>query len=68
MMIVHLLDWQYDGDAGWWVAMAYASPVMLLFEPFSGLGLKTLGLIYLAVLVIASAAYLWMRHKRANPV
>ena len=65
MLIVHLLDWRH-GDPGWLAVLAYAAPVMLLLEPFSGFGLKTSGLFYLAAITIISAAFLWMTWKRSE--
>ena len=28
------LDWQYDGDIGWWVVMALTAPILMLTAPF----------------------------------
>jgi len=29
-----VLDWQYDGDIGWWVVTAYSAPIIMLTAPF----------------------------------
>ena len=32
--VSRVLDWQYDGDIGWWIVMAYTAPIIMLTEPF----------------------------------
>jgi hypothetical protein len=36
LLLSDFLNWQYDGDPGWWIVAAYASPIMALTEPFAG--------------------------------
>ncbi|RZF60794.1 hypothetical protein EWE75_21260 [Sphingomonas populi] len=36
MFLSSALDWQYDGNLGWWIMAAYTSPILLLTEPLRG--------------------------------
>lgn len=33
--INQLAGWQYDGDLGWWLVMAYTAPALALTSPLS---------------------------------
>jgi hypothetical protein len=51
------LDWQYDGDAGWWVVAAYTAPILLLTEPFGGaVSNEVLAVVYLTALLLVTVA------------
>lgn len=51
------LNWQYDGDLGWWIVTAYASPVLFLAEPFGGsVSNNLLAAMYFVVLIILTVA------------
>jgi hypothetical protein len=36
MFLSSSLNWQYDGDLGWWIVAAYTAPIQILAEPFQG--------------------------------
>jgi hypothetical protein len=54
LFISNKMAWQYDGDIGWWLAMAYAFPVGILAEPFANLGDQTILIGYFVLLTLAS--------------
>ena len=66
-LLIELSGLEYDGGLGlvWFLAMAYASPVVLLAEPFSGVvDTEVLAACYLLILIMATGLYLTVRQRR----
>jgi hypothetical protein len=54
------MNWQYDGDLGWWIAAAYSFPILFLTEPFSGsVPIETLTGVFAAILLVITAVVGW---------
>ena len=53
-----VMNWQYDGDVGWWLVTAYTAPVMFLAEPFRPDTFGALAAIYFTVVGLASVLFL----------
>ena len=53
-----VLDWQYDGDVGWWIAMAYTAPIIILTEPFGSA--IPFGAYTIAYIIVLFAMTFWV--------
>lgn len=71
LLICARMDWQYEGDAGWWFTAAYTTPVWLLARRLaSGLDTGALQTGYAAIVLMLSLV--WLRcpkgtHNRHGP-
>ncbi|RJF91067.1 hypothetical protein D3876_13055 [Sphingomonas cavernae] len=62
LLLSDVLNWQYDGDLGWWVVIAYTAPVLFLAEPFGNtIPLNVLAIGYLLALCVVS--WLFVRSR-----
>lgn len=59
LAISYALNWQYDGDLGWWLVMAYSYPAVAIALPIRMAGDQDIGvigsLLVLMALTIAAA-------------
>ena len=53
LAISYALNWQYDGDLGWWLALAYGYLALMIFSPMIWLAGDHLGAIASLVVLIA---------------
>ena len=37
MLLRSTMDWQYDGDLGFWIVFAYTAPILYLLSPLTAL-------------------------------
>lgn len=59
------LNWQYDGDVGWWIVAAYTAPILFLTEPFSGSVSNTvLAVVYFSILLVMTVTM--VRHIKLS--
>ncbi|MEV5022595.1 hypothetical protein MRBLMA1_002452 [Sphingobium sp. LMA1-1-1.1] len=69
MFVSSALDWQYDGNLGWWIVAAYTSPILLLTEPLRGFvpnDMLAVGY-FTCLLVLTLAAARFVRLNRIEP-